>query len=283
MNYPKTFLPLLLLFIMQTGYSQVHWFIQADGNLSILPKVTNTSTYAAVVTDNPTVVSTSIAASYEKRAGANIKGGIQIPLSDKFSAEPALQLSFIRFRKKTNVSYATRSGSIDDLNGVSSTAGYYENYGDPFFIPGITPFFNNTNSTFDPSAKTEDIGKTRFLFLSADLNASYKITKHTHIGLGVAPFLLLGAHTYNYQLEPLPAASQYTYLISEKKDNTKDKYNNFGVSGNILVEQRITNHLSVLATGTQYITRLYKEEAYMLRDKKSRIRYVSLGVRYYLH
>lgn len=283
MNYPKTFCSLLFLFIVQAGFSQVHWFVQADGNLSLLPKVTNSGTYAAVVADNPTFVSTSITASYEKRAGANIKGGLQIPLSDKFFAEPALQLSFIRFRKKTGISYATRSGSIDDLNGVSSSIGYYENYGAPFFIPGITPLFSNTHSMVDPDVKTENAGKTSFLFLSADLNATYKIAKHTHIGLGIMPFFLLSTSTYNYQLEPLPYASEYAYLLSEKKDNSKDEYNNFGVSGNLLVEQQITQHLSVLATGTQHITRLYKDAAIdILRDKKTRIRYVSLGLRYYL-
>lgn len=283
MNYPKTFCSLLFFFIAQTGFSQVHWFVQADGNASILPKVTNTSTYAAVAADNPTIVRTSITSSYEKRTGANIKGGLQIPLSGKFFAEPALQLSFIRFRKKTGVSYATYSGSVDDLNGVATSIGYYENYGAPFFIPGITPFFNNTHSVIDPDVKTENAGKTSFLFLSADLNATYKIAKHTHIGLGVAPFLLLSTSTYNYQLEPLPAASEYAYLLSEKKDNSKDKYNNFGVSGNLLVEQQITQHLSVLATGTQHITRLYKEAGIdILRDKKTRIRYISLGFRYYL-
>jgi hypothetical protein len=276
---------LLLLsavFLATTMNAQLSYFVEAGGNLSILPKVRNSNAYMAMVGSTPIAVSADVRSSYEKKPGFQFKGGIQIPLSGKFFLEPAINLHYIKLRKKTEMKYNVRSQpNYSDLNNESiNAAGSSSDYGDPLFIPGaIVPF----PTSYITAPDAENIGKTSFTFLSLDMNAKYIIAKHTNIAIGITPYTMLNTYRYRYELTPLPSQTQYQYRAYPKKDQTKDSYNNTGIAAGIYIEQGLTKNMSLLAGGTQYISRLYSRDAAMFPDKKTRIRYLSLGVRYYFN
>lgn len=270
------------VFLATTINAQLSYFVEAGGNLSILPKVKNSNAYMAMAVSTPIAVSAAVRSSYEKKTGFYIKGGIQIPLSGKFFLEPAINLHNIKLRKKTEMEYTVRSQpNYSDLNDESiNAAGSSSGYGDPLFVPGaIVPF----PASYITDPNTENIGKTSFTFLSLDMNAKYTIAKHTSIAIGITPYMMLNTSRYRYELTPFPSQMQYQYRASPKKDKAKDPYNNTGIAAGVYIEQGLTKNMSLLAGGTQYISRLYSRDAAMFPDKKTRVRYLSLGVRYYFN
>lgn len=170
-----------------------------------------------------------------------------------------------------------------NLNDSYYSVGSYSGYGDPLLLPGNHILTEITPTTFEPGNNTQNLGKSNFMILSLQLNAKYSVGAKTHIGLGMAPYLLLHTQTYRNELLALPQTSAYSYRIIDNKDNSKTGYNDFGLSANLFAEQNITKNISLVASGTQYITRLYNNDAPILPDKKSRMRHVNFGIRYYFN
>ncbi|MCH5689242.1 hypothetical protein LWM68_36370 [Niabella sp. W65] len=59
--------------------AQLSYFVEAGGNLSILPKVRNSNAYMAMVGSTPIAVSADVRSSYEKNPASNLKEAFKSP------------------------------------------------------------------------------------------------------------------------------------------------------------------------------------------------------------
>jgi len=185
------------LFLVFSLQAQIHFFVEASGNMSLIPKsekivesqsIDPTTTYTLYMKDTYNENYTGI-------AGGNIMVGLQAELKNDFSLESGLELALIKFNRDFLLTHESMYLPVSN-----------------FAIMPYTP-----NSDFRTGLKS-DFGLT---YLSIPVSVFYQpIKRKLYVGGGVLPGLLVHSSsvTDDYMFSKLSIAAQLQarYKMTEK-------------------------------------------------------------------
>jgi opacity protein-like surface antigen len=272
------------LLVVATIHAQVRYFIQTDGNLSIIPKTKNSGTFEDEFAPYPNSTKIESTTKFENQFGFNVKGGVQFKLADKLRVESSLSFSYLNYRQKNHYKSVT-------VNGGQMYAEEHTYYGVGYSIPnysaGLPVMWSGTiipDPNIDGDPDKQGVAHLGYGNLGATLK--YNFLPKTSVGLGASMYALLLATTYKAEytseLVSPPNGNAYKITTHIRKEKSKGDFKTFGASCNLNIEQQLTPRISVEGSLTQHLTKLYKEQSPELDGKKPKMRYISLGVRYYL-
>ncbi len=281
---------ILIALLLVTGnsflHAQVRYFFQAEGNLSLLPKIKNNGTYVNTFAANPNQSVINSSTTFKHKPGFNVSGGAQVKLSKYLAIEASAGIRMLTYRQKNKYHIITTDGT----NYTESKGTYYHagiTY--PAYIvqspsPGVgySPYVPDNQA--DASLQKKQ-GNANLGFASLVAVLKLNLTEKTSIGIGPSLDFLLWAKAYNDKMliveSPLP---DYVYVWAPKteKASIKKDLTNIGASGHIQLEHQLTDQFALQAAFSQAINKLYKDQEMTLSGGKARMRYVSIGVRYYL-
>ncbi|MBZ4192369.1 hypothetical protein [Niabella beijingensis] len=277
------FLLLLSLLFAIPGPAQVHWFIRPEGNLSLIRKTSNTTSYNTTIDNEPVRATVAARSEFDRQLGAGLSGGFVVPTAVKrLSLEAAAGLVMTSYRAHTALDFRS-SGDIYDLNMPGFRAisvqfdGYAGGFSDRLFSSGkpyiISP--ENTEKNFKQ-------GTVRHLYAQLQIGAKYKLLRKTAIGLGVVPYLLVQSTTHTYKEELTPPPIQGT-LLRQTKSQAKDDYHTAGMAAQAKVEQALNARFSLQALFTHHFSKIYKEQPGDVPGRKPKMQYAALGMSYYFN
>ena len=157
------------IFLIFNSQAQIHYFVEASGNMSIIPKsekvIGSQSTDAA--TTYTLLSQDTYNESYKGKLGGNIQIGMQYDLKNKISLESGLELSMIRFNRDLTLTHQSMYFSASNI-----------------FVP--TPP--------DGYLKSELKGDFSLSYLSIPVSVFYPLLKERlYVGVGVVPGVLIHA------------------------------------------------------------------------------------------
>lgn len=279
-------IPLALLLLLTTLFShaQVKYFLQPEANITVIPKIKNQGTYSNTFAPNPNQSNISTQASFDSKPGFAVKGGVQFPLNKYVSIETMAGLSVLAYKQRNNYNIATVNGSeYSEVRGIYDNAGLtYPTY----LVQGAAPHYSpyvGENLASDALQKKQ--GNVNLGHASVAANLVFHLAPATRIGVGPAVDFLLWAKTYNEKVFTMGSSDPDYFFIwtpmTEKAD-VKRSFTGTGFRVNLHAEQQLTKHFALQASFSQAINRLYKDVYMTLDGTKPRMRYLSLGMRYYL-
>ncbi len=278
-------LMLLTFFFTISSNSQVRYFVQAQGNLSLLAKMKNKGEYVNPLLSSPNITYIHTSTSFDKRVGTGVKGGASIPISSKLSIDAMVNVDWVNYRQKNN--YEMWGNTETQHTYTQAT---YNNAGQTFrqnMLTGVSFVFGG-DVTFIPNPDMEykdKDGNTSLITAGINGSLNYKLLPKTKIGLGVGASTLLFAQTFRERIiisgGEMSGNEAYTTI---EKDKSKDGFNKLIFWGNLSIEQQLTNKMSVIGGFVQQFNTLYKQYSVVdMKGDKARMRYLSLGLRYYLN
>jgi len=275
---------MLLTFFLSSSYAQVKYFVQADGNLSVMGKMKNKGEYVNPLFSSPNITYINTSTSFDKKVGASVKGGVSIPISSKLSIEAMVNVDWINYRQKNRFEMW---GNTETQH--TYTQATYNNAGQTFrqyMLTGVS-FVYGSSVTFIPNPDMEYKDKDgNASLVTAGINGSlnYNVLPKTKIGLGVGASTLLFTQTFRNEVIMAGGDINGYAFTTIEKDKTKDGFNKLILLGNLSIEQQLANKISVVAGFAQQLNALYKQHSVVnMTGDKARMRYLSLGLRYYLN
>jgi len=186
------------LFLVFSLQAQIHFFVEASGNMSLIPKSEKTVSSSSIPEGaNYTMYSIyNYKEDYDKALGANVMMGIQYDLKNKFSFESGLDLSLIKFNHDFLTAHAFMYTPLD--NTVLSQ------------IPVTSVSYYELKSNFS------------LTYLSIPISAFYQLFKDKlYVGAGVVPGVLVSAsNDFNdnsiFSKLSIAAQLQARYKMTEK-------------------------------------------------------------------
>lgn len=188
------------LFVVFGLQAQVHFFVEASGNMSLIPKSEKTVSSSSIPEGaNYTAYSIyNYKEDYDNALGTNVVMGIQYDLKNKFSFESGLDLSLIKFNHDLLLSHV-----------YMYTPLYYNNYA-LLQIPDSHVSSIKSKSNFS------------LTYLSIPISAFYRLFEDKlYVGAGVLPGVLVSAsNDYNdnsiVSKLSIAAQLQVRYKMTEK-------------------------------------------------------------------
>ncbi|MCF3108635.1 hypothetical protein LL912_07580 [Niabella sp. CC-SYL272] len=282
MSLLKLLLSLLLFFMIPTAHSQVHWFIRPEGNLSIIRKTDNTTSYPTTI-DNVTVrANVSAQSDFNRQLSAGLSGGMRIPtIVKRLSLETSAGLVMTSYRAHTILKFIS-TGDIYRLNapGSRTILLIFDGYAGGFTGDPVNGNFSYTVSP-ETTEKNFKLGQVHHLYAQLNLGANYQLLKHTAIGLSAAPYLLVKSTTHMYTKSAQPPLNPP--LFKETKSSSKDNYHPTGLAGRAAIEQTVSTRLAIQASFTHHFSKIYKGRPNDIPGRKPRMQYAALGLSYYFH
>lgn len=264
--------------------TQVKYFVQADGNLSLLANMKNRGEYVNRLLPSSNITYINTSTRFDKKVGAGVKGGATIPISSKLSIEAMVNVDWINYRQKNRSEMRGTTGAQQTY--IQTT---YNNAGQTFRQSMLTDgrYFFGSNVTFIPNPATkykDKDGNTSIVMAGINGSLNYKLLPKTKIGLGVGASTLLLAQTFrNKVIMTGGEVNGYAYTTIEK-DKSKDGFKKVILTGNVNIEQQLTNQISIIAGFVQQLNGLYKQNSIVdMKGDNARMRYLSLGLRYYIN
>lgn len=280
------FITLLLLAGTPYLHAQVRYFFQAEGNLSLLPKINNKGIYVNTFAANPSQAIINSHTTFKQKPGFGVSGGAQVKLSEYLAIEASAGLTMQAYRQKNNYHILTTDGT-----NYSESKGTYYNVGltyPVYLVQGPGPsmgYAPYVNENVAKASLQKKQGNVNLGVASLAAVVKLNLTSKTSIGIGPSLDFLLWAKAYNENVYVMGSDDpDYIFIwtpMTEKKDIKKD-LTSIGVAGHIQVEHQLTNQFALQAVFSQAVNKLYKDEEMTLSGGKARMRYVSLGLRYYL-
>lgn len=277
---------MLLVALPQFLEAQVRYFLQADGNLSMPGKIKNTGSYVNTFAPNPNETDIRSSSTFKQKPGFGIGGGVQFALNEQVHIETSAGLKMFAYRQKNKYDFSTVDGTAyTELSGIYYHGGLtYPDYLLPVQARG-TPYAPNAGVNLASPALQKKQGNVNLGMVSLAAFLRFNLTPKTTIGVGPSADMLVWAKTYNDKVYVLASPDpDYTFQLSPmtQKTNNKKDFTPVIANANLQVEQQLTNHFAVQASFSQGINKLYKDDAKALDGGKARMRYVSLGLRYYI-
>jgi hypothetical protein len=154
-----------LIFSLQ---AQIHYFVEASGNMSLVPKSEKVIESNSIDASTYTLYSKdTYNESYKNTLGGNIMVGLQYDLKNSFSLESGVELSLIKFNRDFNLKHESKYFSLSNI-----------------FMP--TP----PNSYFNNGLKSD----FSLSYLSIPVSVFYQLVKERfYVGAGVVPGVLVHA------------------------------------------------------------------------------------------
>ena len=186
------------IFLIFNSQAQIHYFVEASGNMSLIPKSEKTISSSSIPEGtNYTMYSIyNYKEKYDKALGGNVMIGMQYDLKNKFSLESGIDLSLIKFNHDLLGTHAFTYKFIDNL--VISQ------------IPVNSVSYYELKSDFSLS------------YLSIPVSVFYQLLKERlYVGAGVVPGVLIHAsndYNDNSMLSKLNIAAllQARFKMTEK-------------------------------------------------------------------
>ncbi|ADQ78813.1 hypothetical protein Palpr_0657 [Paludibacter propionicigenes WB4] len=185
------------LFVVFGLQAQVHFFVEASGNMSLIPKSEKTVSSSSIPEGaNYTAYSIyNYKEDYDNALGTNVVMGIQYDLKNKFSFESGLDLSLIKFNHDLLLSHAFMYIALNNSNSQ---------------IPLHSVSYYELKSNFS------------LTYLSIPISVFYRLFEDKlYVGAGVLPGVLVSAsndYNDNSIISKLSIAAQLQvrYKMTEK-------------------------------------------------------------------
>lgn len=173
-------------FLIINSQAQVHYFVEASGNMSLVPKSKMIIESQSIDATTYTLYSKDIyKESYNNTLGGNIMVGLHYGLKDKVSLESGVELTLIKFNRDFNFNHESMYFSASNIVLPIPPNSYY-----------------NTGSKIDFSIN----------YLSIPVSVFYQLCKdRLYVGAGVVPGILIHASNWsndNSMLSKLSVAAQ---------------------------------------------------------------------------
>lgn len=281
-----TLIVLLLVTGIPFSHAQLRYFFQAEGNLSLLPKINNKGIYVNTFAANPSQAIINSNTTFKQKPGFGVSGGAQVKLSEYLAIEASAGLTIQAYRQKNNYHILTIDGT-----DYSESKGTYYNVGltyPVYLVKGPGPnmgYAPYVNENVAKASLQKKQGNVNLGVASLAAVVKLNLTRKTSIGIGPSLDFLLWAKAYNEKVYVMGSDDpNYLFIwtpMTEKKD-IKNDLTSIGVAGHIQLEHQLTDRFALQAAFSQAVNKLYKDEEMTLSGEKARMRYVSLGLRYYL-
>lgn len=266
--------------------AQTRYFVQGEGNLSIIPKADYNARYANEFSSVPSYTDMKADLEFDARLGFGLKAGARFTIAPKWFLDGQLSYSQVRYRQSNAVSGVTVTGnSISQFTMNYFGVGYVQpgmyDYGTPGWTPGpVLPAPNQEQLDWS------DVGKASLGFLGAEMSVKRTVAPGLLVGLGGSLNYLLSAGFYNPEydvlMQPGPGPGPSYAQVSIEKSRNRDMFTEFGGSVHVNAEYQFTEHWAIEVNARQFVNRLY-EKGNMYEDGKSaRLRMLALGVKYFL-
>ncbi|SDD48761.1 hypothetical protein [Niabella drilacis] len=251
MRTSKTVFCLLLLFLVYTGYGQVHWFIRPEGNFSLIRKTGNTGAYDVIIDNQPTRATITAGSAFNNKWGAGLSGGFMIPTAVKrLLLEAAAGVVMTNDRVRTTLRFISPGDPTRlEMPGARHITMEFDGYAGGF--PEVVPSGNPVQSTAP--------GCVSQVYTQLNIGAKYHIFKKTALGLGVSPYLLVNS------------------------SGSRENYRTAGFAGQAKTEQMLNDRFALQASFTHHFSKTYKEQPYDVPGRKPKMQYASLGLSYYFN
>lgn len=173
-------------FLIMSSQAQVHYFVEASGNMSLIPKSKKIIESHSIDATTYTLLSKdTYKESYNNTLGGNIMVGLYYDLKNKFSLESGVELTLIKFNREFNFNHESMYFSASNIVLPIPPNSYY-----------------NTGSKFNFSLN----------YLSIPVSVFYQLCKdRLYVGAGVVPGVLIHASNGsddNSMLSKLSVAAQ---------------------------------------------------------------------------
>lgn len=279
---------IVLLLLAGTPYlhAQVRYFLQAEGNLSLLPKINNKGIYVNTFAANPSQAVINSNTTFKQKPGFGVSGGARVKLNEYLAIEASAGVTMLAYRQKNNYHLVTTDGT----NYTESKGTYYHagiTY-PVYLVQGtgpVTVYAPYVNPNLAKASLQEKQGNVNLGMASLAAVLKLNLTSKTSIGIGPSLDFLLWAKAYNENVYVMGSDDpDYMFIwtpMTEKKDIKKD-LTSIGVAGHIQLEHQLTDQFALQAAFSQAVNKLYKDEEMTLPGGKARMRNVSIGLRYYL-
>lgn len=266
-------------------YGQVKYFVQGGGNLSVITTQTNTGTYVDIMADNPNRSDIKTSSNFKHKPGLGINAGAKLKANQLISIEGTIGLAVINYRQKNRVAVETVNGSQ-----YSSYKGTYYNAGltyPLYWVQNPGGFYaTEIGENAAPKTLQKKQGNVSIGVITIGALVNVHITPKTNIGIGPSGNITMWAKTYNEKVlvfAESPGGQMFMRTPMTTKAGIKKDVANIMVNADFQVVQQLTNKFSLQASFTQAINKLYKSNNLYLPGGNTRMRYLSLGIRYYLN
>ena len=146
--------------------AQIHYFVEASGNMSLIPKSEKIIESQSTDASGYTLLSkNTYSESYKNTMGGNVMVGMRYDLKNKFSLESGVELALIRFNRDFNFKHESMYLPVDNVLMPTPPNNYFN---------------NGLKSDFSLS------------YLSIPVSVFYQLLKERlYVGVGVVPGLLV--------------------------------------------------------------------------------------------
>jgi len=173
-------------FLIISSQAQVHYFVEASGNMSLIPKSKKIIESHSIDATTYTLLSKdTYNESYKNTLGGNIMVGLHYDLKNKVSLESGVELTMIKINRDFYFNHESTYFSVSNIVLPTPPNSYY-----------------NTGSKIDFSLN----------YLSIPVSVFYQLCKdRLYVGAGVVPGVLIHASNWsndNSMLSKLSVAAQ---------------------------------------------------------------------------
>ena len=173
-------------FLIISSQAQVHYFVEASGNMSLIPKSKKIIESHSIDATTYTLLSKdTYDESYKNTLGGNIMVGLHYDLKNKVSLESGVELTMIKINRDFYFNHESTYFSVSNIVLPTPPNSYY-----------------NTGSKIDFSLN----------YLSIPVSVFYQLCKNRlYVGAGVVPGILIHASNWsndNSMLSKLSVAAQ---------------------------------------------------------------------------
>ena len=173
-------------FLIISSQAQVHYFVEASGNMSLIPKSKKIIESHSIDATTYTLLSKdTYDESYKNTLGGNIMVGLHYDLKNKVSLESGVELTMIKINRDFYFNHESTYFSVSNIVLPTPPNSYY-----------------NTGSKIDFSLN----------YLSIPVSVFYQLCKdRLYVGAGVVPGILIHASNWsndNSMLSKLSVAAQ---------------------------------------------------------------------------
>lgn len=170
-------------FLIISSQAQVHYFVEASGNMPLIPKSKKIIESQSIDATTYTLLSKdTYNESYNNTLGGNIMVGLHYDLKNKFSLESGVELSLIKFNRDFSFNHEAMYFSTSNIVLPTPPNSYY-----------------NTGSKFNFSLN----------YLSIPVSVFYQLCKdRLYVGAGIVPGILIHASKDTSILSKLSVAAQ---------------------------------------------------------------------------
>jgi hypothetical protein len=214
------------------------------------------------------VTAATIRESYESRAGVNVHGSFEIPVSTRFSLKSGLTLSYLRYKQTVAVAQLSNmnfnTGNPNVIVGSPYSAFYGYIIRDADYREGNYRWEDLEPVRLTPSDK---IGTTSLIQMQVPVLLGTTFFKNKlNVNAGAVTSFALHASAY-----------KMTYPSTEKVTNTSD-FTAVSFGSMISVSYSITSRIAAEISGQHYFSPLYKSD-YQSVDK-AKLNLFSAGLTY---